>query len=299
MKLEKRSTCPLCHSKDTSNYRKSTFNPLEIGSENFKITDSHYGSVWDFSTCSNCGFVFSNPYVPEEHIIDFYSQLEDLEYSTEADGRAKNFEVILKRLQKLDKAGKSLLDIGAASGIFLDLARKAPYDYDITGIEPSAMLVEEAKKLYNIELFQGTIENFVPTAGQKFAVITLLDILEHLVNPDAFMEKISTLMEEKGILVIVTPDIGSLAARWAGQRWWHYRIAHVNFFNLKSLTYLLKNHGFEILMKKRYAWNFSLFYLVTRIFPALKDKNTLQKVLKRVNLKLQLFDSWEIYAGKK
>jgi 2-polyprenyl-3-methyl-5-hydroxy-6-metoxy-1,4-benzoquinol methylase len=185
--------------------------------------------------------------------------------------------------------------VGAASGIFLNLAGQE--GYETSGIEPSQYLVEEAERLYGLKLFQGTIENF--KTETKYSVITMLDILEHLVEPDRFLDKIDSLLEKNGILVIVTPDINSLAARTAGKYWWHYRVAHINFFNLKSITYLLEKHSYEIVLKKKYAWNFSLFYLVTRIFPSLKNKKALQKFLKSINLKLQLFDSWELYARKK
>ncbi len=100
------------------------------------------------------------------------------------------------------------------------------------------------------------------------------------------------------MLVIVTPDIGSLAARLMGGRWWHYRAAHVNFFNRRSLERLLAAHGFEIALRKRFAWNFSAYYLLTRLLPFLKGK-ALQRPLKKLHLKLQLFDSWEVYARKK
>ena len=43
-----------------------------------------------------------------------------------------------------------------------------------------------------------------------------------------------------------------------GGRWWHYRVAHVNFFNRSSLDWLLEKHGFEITLRKRFAWNFSV-----------------------------------------
>jgi 2-polyprenyl-3-methyl-5-hydroxy-6-metoxy-1,4-benzoquinol methylase len=198
-------------------------------------------------------------------------------------------------LNKIAKPGNTLLDVGAASGIFLDLARKE--GYEISGIEPSSFLVKEAESVYGLKLFRDTIENFRP--GEKFAVITLLDILEHVVEPDAFMDKIDTLLEKDGIIVIVTPDINSFTAKIAGKCWWHYRIAHINFFNLESIIYLLNKHACQVVKKKRYAWHFSLFYLLTRIFPSLKNKKALQKILKSINLKLQLFDSWEIYARKK
>lgn len=298
MKLRERKTCPLCDSEDIGLFKKGTFDPESVNTENFKITDSRYGSLWSFFSCKNCGFVFSNPYIPEEDIVEFYSQLEDREYNEEAEGRSKNFKTILKRLnnlrKNLEKPGNRLLDIGAASGIFLDLARQE--GYEIEGIEPSEFLIKEAKKHYEIELFKGTLEDY--KVEKKFSVITLLDIIEHVVEPDAFMARVDSLIEANGILVIVTPDINSLACRLTGKRWWHYRVAHINLFNLQSLRYLLKKHGFDIILKKKYAWNFSLFYIVTRIFPFFKNKNTLQKILKRLHLKLNLFDSWEIYAKK-
>ena len=309
MQLNKRNQCPLCRSDAISLFKKGTFDPQTLSTDHFKITDSSYGSLWTFSTCRHCGFVFSNPYAPEQEIASFYAQLEDREYSAEADGRSKNFNTILKRLQRLQqhtaKATASntthtphtprLLDIGAASGIFLDLAKQ--YGYQVEGIEPSEFLVREAEKKYGLTLFKGTLEDYKPTG--KFSVITLLDIIEHLVEPDDFMTTLDPLMEENGLLVVVTPDIGSLAARLMGSRWWHYRVAHVNFFNRQSLSYLLQKHNYEIILTKKYVWHFSLYYLLTRIFPFLMHKRTLQKTLKRLHLKLPLFDSWEIYARKR
>lgn len=295
MELKNRNACPLCNSKNIGHFKKGTFDPGKISKENFNITDSNYGAMWTFFSCRECGFVFSNPFVPEDKISEFYAGLEDREYGSEAEGRAKNFKTILKRLHKIKKPGNTLLDVGAASGIFLNLARNERYE--VSGIEPSSFLTAEAKRRYGLNIFRGTIENY--RAQKKFAVITLLDILEHLPEPGSFMTKIDPLLEKNGILVIVTPDISSLTVRLAGKHWWHYRIAHVNFFNLKSIAYLLDKFDYEIILKKRYAWNFSLYYLITRVFPSLKDKKTLQKTLKSINLKLQLFDSWEIYAGKK
>lgn len=294
MILKERTRCPICDSKKIAVFKRGTFTPEGISSDNFKITDSRYGSLWNFFSCKNCSFVFSNPYIPEEYIVKFYSELNDKEYSSEADGRSKNFRLIIKRLRKIEKPGNNLLDIGAASGIFLNIAYKE--GYNISGIEPSDFLVKEAKKLYGINIFKGTINDF--KTSENFSVITLLDILEHLVNPDKFISKIKDLIKQNGVLVIVTPDINSFTAKFFGKRWWHYRIAHINFFNLKSINILLKKYGFEIIKKKRYAWHFSSFYLITRIFPSLKNKKTLQKALKLIKFKLQLFDSWEIYARK-
>ncbi len=295
MKLLKREACPLCKSKNINLFLKGTIEPTSLTSDNFKITDNEYGSLWTFYKCQICKFVFSNPYVPEDSIIEFYSQLEDSEYSEEAQGRAKNFYSILKNLDKLEIKDKSILDIGAASGIFLHIAQK--YGYNIAGVEPSEFLVSEAKKKFNIELFNGVIENY--NSNDKYSIISLLDIIEHLVDADKFIKSIDKYIKDEGILVIVTPDVNSITAKIFKKKWWHYRIAHINFFNLSSIQTLLANNNYDIIKKKKYTCNFSLFYILTRIFPKLKNSSKLQKYLKKINIKLQLFDSWEIYARRK
>ncbi|MBU4268880.1 MAG: methyltransferase domain-containing protein [Acidobacteria bacterium] len=294
IRLQSIDSCPLCQSPQISLFIKGTVAPQKISAADFKITDSHYGLRWTFFSCRRCGFVFANPCPAQETIAEFYANLADEEYSQENEGRGRNFSTILKRLLPHALPGSLLLDVGAASGIFLNLARAA--GYRVEGIEPSVALVADAERLYGLKLFCGTVEQF--SANEKFTVITLLDVLEHVTNPDTFLKVLSGFLAPGAMLVIVTPDIGSLAARIMGGRWWHYRVAHLNFFNSRSLVWLLEKHGFEIVLRKRFAWNFSAYYLLTRLLPFLKIK-ALQTRLKKLHLKLQLLDSWEIYAKKK
>ncbi len=294
MKLLKRDKCPLCESNYIYLFRNGNIDVNSLNSNHFKITDSNYGTKWTFYRCRNCSFVFSNPYIAKKDIVEFYLNLEDKEYGDEAEGREKNFITILKRLEKIEKPDKSLLDIGAANGIFLNISKK--FGYDAVGIEPSEYLVAEGKERFGVEIFKGTIEEFY--SEKRFSVITMLDLIEHLVEPNDIFKYVNNLIIKHGILVIVTPDISSLASKIFRNKWWHYRIAHINFFDLKSLKRILEKNGFEIIKKKRYTWNFSLFYLITRLFPSLKNKKSLQKLLKSINLKIQLFDSLEIYARK-
>jgi 2-polyprenyl-3-methyl-5-hydroxy-6-metoxy-1,4-benzoquinol methylase len=293
MKLTELERCPLCQGRRIHLFKKGTIDPQAIGAADFKITDSHYGSRWTFCSCRDCGFVFANPLPDGAAIAGFYAALDDEEYSQEDEGRGRNFAVILKRLKRFAPPPVSLLDVGAASGIFLNLARRA--GYDAAGIEPSARLVADAERLYGLKIFCGSAEHY-PT-GRTFAVVTLLDVLEHVTDANAFLGTVARFLAPGGTLVIVTPDIGSLAARLLGGRWWHYRAAHVNFFNRRSLERLLAAHGFAVVLRKRFAWNFSAYYLLTRLLPFLKGK-ALQKPLKKLHLKLQLFDSWEVYARK-
>jgi SAM-dependent methyltransferase len=294
MKLAALDRCPLCRSRDIGLFKQGTVVPEKVSAADFRITDSHYGTRWTFFRCRDCAFVFANPAPAQDEIAEFYATLADEEYSQEDEGRGRNFSRILKRLRPLAPAGSALLDVGAASGIFLNLARND--GYAVVGIEPSAALVADARKLYGLELFCGTVEQFSPQG--KFAAITLLDVIEHVTDPGALVARLSGWLAPGGMLVIVTPDIGSLAARVMGGRWWHYRVAHLNFFSRRSLDRLLQAHGFDLALRKRFAWNFSVYYLLTRLLPFLKG-TALQKPLKKLHFRLQLADSWEIYARKK
>ena len=289
-----RDLCPLCNSSQYSLFRKGTIDPHKLAADDFKITDQKYGSLWTFFRCRNCGFIFSNPTPSKEAVLDFYSRLEDREYEEEAQGRQKNFIPIIKHIKSLAPEADSILDIGAASGIFLDLA--ASSGFFASGIEPSEQLCHLAREHYGLELYHGSIETY--QSDRRFDVVTLLDIIEHLVAPETILATVDKVIRKNGLLIIVTPDISSLACKLLGKRWWHFRTAHLNFFNQNSIRYLLGKHQYEIVKKKRYAWNFSLLYLLTRIRPEIGENSTLQKHLKRLHLKLQLFDSWEIYARK-
>lgn len=294
MKLTALDRCPSCRSERIRLFKKGTVDPQWVGAGDFKITDSHYGSRWTFFACRDCGLVFANPAPDPEAIAGFYAALEDEEYSQEGEGRGRNFAVILKRLGRFAPAGSSLLDVGAASGIFLDLARAA--GYRVQGVEPSSALADDARRLFGLNLFRGGIEQF--PGKEEFQAITLLDVLEHVTDPNALLATLARLSAPGGVLVVTTPDIGSLAARLMGGRWWHYRVAHVNFFDRRALERLLGAHGFDIVLRKRFAWNFSAYYLLTRLLPFLKG-TALQRPLKKLHWKLQLFDSWEVYARKR
>jgi hypothetical protein len=102
------------------------------------------------------------------------------------------------------------------------------------------------------------------------------------------------------MLVLVTPDIHSRAARLAGRRWWHLRPAHLAFFSRRSIDALLRRAGLSIVAERRYAWTFSAHYLLSRK-PALQAylKNVgPASFLKRIPIKLALGDSFEVYAIK-
>ena len=63
----------------------------------------------------------------------------------------------------------------------------------------------------------------------------------------------------------MTPDVGSLAARLLGERWWHFRLAHVCYFNRKSLDAAVAAAGLRVAGRRRAKWFFETGYLADRM----------------------------------
>jgi 2-polyprenyl-3-methyl-5-hydroxy-6-metoxy-1,4-benzoquinol methylase len=285
--------CPVCGSDRVSAWKKATFDFLSLNKDQVKITDSEYGKIWDLTRCAGCGHIFADPSPSPDFIASLYSQVEDPAYDEETEGRARNFLGILRALEKLRPAKGRLFDVGAATGILLALARDR--GWEPAGVEPSGWSVARAGSRYGLSVIHGQLAD-VPDGAGPFQAVTMVDIIEHTPRPKDAVSKARALLEDGGILCLVTPDIHSPAARLAGKRWWHLRPGHLAYFSRTSLERLLQDAGFRIVRRKRYAWTFSAHYLATRLRPKAFEKGRAASLLKRIRIKLALGDSFEIYA---
>jgi len=296
-KFIRAAACPICGSSRFHPHKKGTFDYARLRSEQVKITDSEYGKIWDLSRCEECGHLFADPSPAPEFILSLYGRVEDPAYDEEAEGRSRNFLGILKTLDRLAPAKGRLFDIGAATGILLHLAQER--GWSPSGVEISAWCVRRASEKYGIHLTQGGFDE-IRLEPAAYQAVTMVDFIEHTPEPQAAVRKAAEILAPGGILCLVTPDIHSFAARAAGKGWWHLRPGHLAYFSRTSLDRLLRDGGFEIIERRRYAWTFSAHYLLSRkkIFGLLTREGRPASFLKRIPIKLALGDSFEIYAKK-
>lgn len=291
------SRCPVCKSKDIRPYRGRSFDIDTLSEEQIKITDSEYGKIWDLSQCSDCSHIFANPAPTQDFIQSLYSQTEDPLYEEEATGRGKNFKRILSRLDKIHPEKGILFDVGAATGILLNLARQR--GWRIAGVEPSGWAVRVAKEKYGIDLYEGDFES-VQLGKTQYTTVTLIDFIEHISHPFEALAKAWAILAPGGTVCLVTPDINSLAARVAGAKWWHFRPGHLAYFTKQSIGKLLERAGFTIIKIHKYSWTFSAHYIFSRK-PGLDffiRNPRLASFWRKIPIKLALKDSFEIYAKK-
>ncbi len=295
--LDKLTACPVCGSPCVSSFKPANFAVDSLMPQDVRITDKAYGKVWALDRCTNCTHVFANPCPTPKYIQTLYQDIVDPMYQDEADGRKKNFERILAYLEKIQPEKGLLFDVGAATGILLNLAQERGWNPE--GIDPSTWAVKTAKGNYGLDILEGDFES-ADLAPNRYAAVAMVDFIEHVPDPLAALHQARLILKEGGVLCLVTPDIKSLAACITGSRWWHYRPAHLAYFTRQSLQTLLARAGFQVLKTRRYIWTFSAHYLLTRIAPAkilLKNPH-LASFWRRIPIRLALGDSFEIYARK-
>jgi SAM-dependent methyltransferase len=296
-KFEHFQHCPVCSSPDLNPYKKGALDAANLSKEHIMITDSDYGKIWDLSRCGRCSYIFANPCPSPAFIQSLYGETEDPLYQEEARGRSKNFERILDRLGKIHPEKGLLIDVGAATGILMDIARKR--GWDVEGVEPSSWAVRTAREKYGLVILEGAFES-APLQEEKYTVVSMVDFLEHIPHPFEAISLAQKVLVPGGTLCLVTPDVNSLAARIMGQKWWHFRPGHLGYFSKKSLLSLMHRGGFRVIQVRKYSWTFSLHYLLSRRpgFGIFLKSRFFASLFKKIPIKLALRDSFELYAKK-
>ncbi|MBN1271995.1 MAG: class I SAM-dependent methyltransferase [Candidatus Aminicenantes bacterium] len=289
--------CPVCSGRSIFAYQKATFDYHHLQPEQISITDKEYGKRWDLSRCRDCGYIFANPHPAPGFLRSLYFAVEDPRYEDEAEGRSQNFVPILNQLEKFHPEKGILFDVGAATGILLNIAEKRGWQTD--GIESSLWAVKKAQKKYGLNIRQGDYKT-ISLKPNSFSAVTMVDFIEHIPSPFEAVQKAVQMLQPGGILCLVTPDVKSLAARVMGKKWWHYRPGHLGYFSQKSLSALLERSGLSLLKKRRYAWTFSLHYILSRfrVLESFLKNPRFSSLCKSIKIKLALGDSLEIYALK-
>jgi 2-polyprenyl-3-methyl-5-hydroxy-6-metoxy-1,4-benzoquinol methylase len=94
------------------------------------------------------------------------------------------------------------LELGSAHGGFVALMRLA--GFDASGLEISPWLVEYAKSTFGIPMLTGTVEKQNIEPG-SLDLILHFDVLEHLPDPRATMQRCMDLLKPDGLMILQTP----------------------------------------------------------------------------------------------
>lgn len=196
-----------------------------------------------FYECKDCKLIFQFPIPPKDEIAalypnEYYAEKPEYGFLYER-GLRMRCRVVLKH----KKIGR-LLDIGCATGEFMRAMRDW-YQWQVNGIELDQTAADIGINRYQLNITIGDF-NALRIPDQKFDVITLWDVLEHLPDPAETISKIRTVIKPDGLLVIRVPNADSCDASIFKQYWAGYDPPrHFFVFRKKTLKRLLQENGFS------------------------------------------------------
>lgn len=214
-------------------------------------TETHPIHAW-VSRCPACGLEASRL---EPGIGSTVDGLEKL--------RRKNFDAIWRALQSdLSATGKRLLEVGCASGLFLESAKAR--GYSVVDVEPGDSGNDARAK--NFEVLPETFDEAAARyPDNSFDIIVFNDVFEHLADPAGTLAECSRLLTDDGRIVINLPVNGGILysiariLRHVGldgpyDRMWQkgFSSPHLFYYSDASLVRLLeKTIGFRLRLNAR------------------------------------------------
>jgi len=139
-----------------------------------------------------------------------------------------------------------LLDVGCSSGALLRVAKECAYD--ASGAEPATKAADSARAL-GFEVFPGFLQD-ASLPDNHFDVITLFEVIEHLLEPQELLLEILRILKPGGVLLIGTGNADSWTVDFMGADWEYFDIrshgGHISFFNPKSMARLTEQCGFKV-----------------------------------------------------
>jgi 2-polyprenyl-3-methyl-5-hydroxy-6-metoxy-1,4-benzoquinol methylase len=256
--------CSLCGSWDAQEVYPAAErrNGHGTGSELYACTSTAFGMCGPIVKCRRCGLVYQNPIPSAGEIIDAYDGVVDERYVEERSGRIETFGRDLAAVERHERGGK-LLDVGCHLGMFLEVARER--GWDVTGVEPSAWSVEQARGA-GLDVRHGTLET-VHFPDESFDVVTMWDVVEHLPDPAAELRRMHRVLRPDGLLALSTMNVDALFPRLAGRRWPWYMQMHLVYFSRRTLHNMLTKAGYRVVDVTSHRRVVRLSYLVSRLEP--------------------------------
>ena len=214
------------------------------------VCNSKFKKINDYVyKCINCSFFKSKLKPGHGRDIEGISEL-----------RRKNFKKIIDIILSLNvNQSLKILEIGSGNGFFIEECEKS--NIDITGSEADEEQYNLlAKNFSNIIKIALPIKNFNNELSNKFDVVVINDVFEHLENLDLILIQLKSILKTNGQIVINLPSSDGLIYKFSNilnkigftnfyDRLWQKNLAspHLSYFNNSNLKMFFNKHGYNLI----------------------------------------------------
>jgi len=179
-----------------------------------------------------------NSYVDHEYTSGAYR-----EYAKSRELKTATARPRLALIKSLAK-GYRLLDVGCATGFFMEAATEV--GFDVRGLEFSTVAIGLARPNIRDRIVHGDVNVLRSQESEPFDVVTAFDIIEHMQDPTKFLQEIRDILHPGGVLAISSPDTGHLLRYLMGSKWPMLQpMQHTVLFSRRGIAALLRRCGFQ------------------------------------------------------
>ena len=248
------NNCPVCNSTGQTGFGHS---------KDYLVSNK----IFTLVQCSGCDFVFTNPRPFVEDLPSYYKSDDYISHTDSRKGIIEQIYGLVKRFMISRKAliisritkniRYRILDYGCATGdLLLYLQNKGAV---CLGYEPDESARNRAKKK-GVSVLSRDSELLSDHYLNKFDVVTLWHVLEHIPDLQNKLGLLSGLLNENGAILVAVPEYKSCDAKFYGFNWAAWDVPrHLNHFENKTLIMLFKKSGF--VFEKKYPLIFDSFYV--------------------------------------
>lgn len=245
MKKALNRPCPICKSGSG----------LIIHNQRFYVEKGNpLPDNYDVICCSQCSFVFADVACDQEVYDQYYKIFSKYEDETTGSGsgeKAFEYDRLNETCQFLmrfvDDKSVRVLDIGSAGGGLLKILGGNGYS-NLFALEPSQACVDRINDFQDIRInaFSGSVFDDLDRvlSGEKFELIILSHVFEHIYDLSKAMEGIRSVMADNGLLYIEVPNLLKYS-EFEKTPFYYFDCEHINHFDKRSISNLCGVFGFD------------------------------------------------------
>ena len=161
-----------------------------------------------------------------------------------------------------EKKTPSLLDVGSGLAVFPYRMKEA--GWQVTALDPDERAAAHARENAGVKSVHADFLQWEPETGERFDVITLNKVLEHVEDPITMMAHARKCIQPGGFLYIEVPDVRA-AQEGPGRE--EFFIEHLHVFSTHSMQIMsdaAKLVTFSIKSLKEKSGKFTIFTIMTR-----------------------------------
>lgn len=202
---------------------------------------------YDLLRCADCATVIVDPYPSDAELHAFYQNyMFTGSYLRKLDRKLKRGRGRVKRMLRHKPVGKRFLDIGCSVGTVCEAAHQLGLEPH--GIDLDAVAIGHAKELFGTHArFESAPIAELAQRGDQYDMVYMSEVIEHVNDPEGFMENVAKVLVPGGMLYLTAPDGAHRAVPKDFATWGMVSPPnHLTFFSRKGIRQLLARHGLQV-----------------------------------------------------